>query len=235
MRVADFQLGMQAQILAPARCEDSRVAIHHDHFWTRMREFAAYRYPLLARAIGEAELGKLVRAFIAAHPPADYAIAGVVAGITAFLADQLPWASSPVLADLAALDFARSGLRLAAEEVALSADDIAAKPIAELGHVRVRLKRRALLATTRYRFQPSRIHELPRDPQPTYWLVYISHGECVTKPVAWRIYTALERLRDGVTLGDLAIALRALRFDARTSDRFLDGCLRADLVVQEAA
>ena len=138
MRLAEFQQRLQDAILAPVlassdadlairtgpcrnACAHYRIAIHHSHFWTRMRDFALYRYPFLARALGDAAFDDLVRAYIAAHPPTAYTLGAIVDGLQAFL-------ESPVLADLAAFDFVRSGLRITAEEATLSPEDLAAIP-----------------------------------------------------------------------------------------------------------
>jgi Putative DNA-binding domain len=245
MRLADFQHRLQDAILAPVlascdadlairtgpcrnACAHYRIAIHHSHFWTRMRDFAAYRYPLLARALGNAAFEELVRAFIAAHPPTAYTLGPIVEGLQQFV-------ESPVLADLAAFDFCRSGLRITAEEATLSPEELAAIPRDVLARTRLRLKRRSALVTTRYRFEPGRITELPREPQQTHWLVYIADGKCVNRPVSLRMFAGLRLLAAGIAFADLFRELRALDYSIRECDAVLGTCFAADIVVAEDA
>jgi len=253
MRLAAFQQQVQAAILSPVldaadaelaiktgprahACSRYRIAIHHDHFWTRMRDFTAYRYPLLARAVG-ADLTAIVRAFIAAHPPTSVAIGGIVERLPAFLAGHAPWAGAPILAELAGFDFCRSGLRAAAEEPTVSHGDLAALSFAALERTRLRLKRRAGVATTRYRFDLARIHELPRDAalgSPTYWLVHIAGGASRAHVVGPRVYAALERLAAGIAIGDVVGAFQVIGLTPADSDAIVDRCVCANLLVAEA-
>jgi len=257
MRLAEFQHGLQDAILGPVltaldgelgikhgpeacrraghACSRYRIAIHHDHFWTRMHDFAEYRYPLLSRALGDAEFTELVRAYIAAHPPTSFTVRGVVEALPAFVAEQTPWASSPILADLAAFDFRRSGVRLIAEEATATAASLAALSVDALARTRLRLKRRTLLATTRYHFEITRIRDLPRDAapddEPTHWFVYIAHRACITRRVSPRVYAALQRLADPVAVGELFADLRRLGFTVADCDTVLDRLLGQDLLV----
>lgn len=257
MRLDEFQHRVQDAILGPVltavdrdlgiktgpeacprddhACSRYRIAIHHDHFWTRMHDFAAYRYPLLRRALGGAEFTEVVRGYIAARPPSSFTLGVVVEAIPEFLADQMPWASSPILAHLAAFDLRRSGVRLTAEESTVSAADLAGLGPDALAHTRLRLKRRSLLATTRYRFEPGRIHELPRDAalddRPTHWLVYIMRGACITQPVSPRVYAALQRLSSAVAVGELFADLRRLGLTLDECDVILGRLLDQELLV----
>ena len=257
MRLAEFQHRMQDAILGSVltaidgelgirtgpeacprnghACSRYRIAIHHEHFWTRMHDFAAYRYPLLQRVLGDAEFTELVRAYIAVYPPMSFTIGDVVEALPALLADREPWASSPILAHLAAFDFRRSGIRLTAEEATVSAADLAALDVDALARTRLRLKRRTMLATTRYRFEPGRIHELPRDAvlddKPTHWLVYIMRGVCITRPVSPRVYAALQRLTSAVAVGELLADLRRLGLTVHECDAILGRLVDQELLV----
>ena len=257
MRLAEYQHRMQGAILGSVltaidgelgirtgpepcprdghACSRYRIAIHHDHFWTRMHDFAAYRYPLLRRVLGDAEFTELVRAYIAAHPPTSFTIGAVVEAVPALLAETMPWASSPILAHLAAFDFRRSGVRLTAEEATVSAADLAALDAGALARTRLRLKRRALLTVTRYRFEPGRIHELPRnaalDDEPTHWLVYIARGTCVARPVSPRLYAALQCLVTPIAVRELFAGLRGLGFRLAECDAVVDRLVDQGLLV----
>jgi hypothetical protein len=257
MRLAEYQHRMQGAILGSVltasdgelgirtgpeacpreghACSRYRIAIHHDHFWTRMHDFAAYRYPLLRRVLGDAEFMQLVRAYIAAYPPTSFTIGVVVEALPGLLAETMPWASSPILAHLATFDFRRSGIRLTAEEATVSAADLVALDPGALARMRLRLKRRALLAMTRYRFEPNRIHELPRnaplDDEPTHWLVYISRGTCIARPVKPRLYAALQCLTTPVAVRELFAELRGLGFRIAECDAFVARLVAQGLLV----
>jgi hypothetical protein len=257
MRLAEYQHRMQGAILGSVltaidgelgirtgpeacprdghACSRYRIAIHHEHFWTRMHDFAAYRYPLLRRVLGDAEFTELVRAYIAVYPPTSFTIGGVVEALPALLAETMPWVSSPILAHLAAFDFRRSGVRLTAEEATVSAAELAALDAGALARTRLRLKRRAMLAMTRYRFEPSRIHELPRnaslDDEPTHWLIYIAQGTCITQPVSPRLYAALQCLTTSVTVGELFAGLRGLGFRVAECDAVVGRLVDQELLV----
>jgi hypothetical protein len=219
-------------------CPHYRISIHHEHFWNRMRELAAFRYPLLRQLLGDAEFDALVRGYIAAHPPASFTGGAIVAEVGAFLARHPPWGEQPILADLAALDFRRSSLKLCREEAPASADALIHIDSEALARMTFRLKARSTLTTTHYRFRPAAIREVPRDAkldeQPTCWLVYLAQRACITQPVSPRIHAALSYLAAGTTLAGLFRGMASIGFARAEIEAFLDRCLRAELIVAEA-
>lgn len=259
MRLAEFQRRFQAAVIAPeltvgddelairtgpqafprpAAVSRYRIAIHHKHFWSRMRDFTAGRHPLLLRALGQTEFDEVVRHYIAAHPPASFTPGVIVEQLATFLARRPPWSASPVLAQLARFDFQRSAVWLHAQEATVGADELRRLPPDVLAGLTLRLKRRSALATTWFRFEPERIAELSRDTalddEPTFWLIYMAQHGCIARPVAPRFYAALQRLASGTTLRGLFDHLGATGFTIGEIDRFVDRCLRAGLVVAPA-
>jgi hypothetical protein len=248
MRVAEFQAGMCAALLEPALdARDAelgiattdptaryRIAIHHRHFWTRMRDFAAYRYPLVARFLGDDDFGSLVRQYIAARASVPFAAASVVSELVTFVGTASPWASWPIVRELAAFDFQRSSLRLQREELTTTAFELAALDNDALPHLKLRLKRRATAITTRYAFSANPLDRItldtPLDDEPTRWLLHFTHRRLIANPIAPREYDALRLLIDGCTIEEL---IREMSRCCTTPelDAYLDRWLRAELLV----
>jgi hypothetical protein len=84
------------------------LAVYRDAYLARLRRGIAQNFPTLRRVVGDAELERLVAAYVARHPPRGYEFARV----TARLADYVPshrfgadfGVASQVLADLAAFE-----------------------------------------------------------------------------------------------------------------------------------
>jgi hypothetical protein len=248
MRLIEFQTRFQAAVVQPILgAEDRtlaikttntghyRIAIHQRHFWSRMHDFAAYRYPLLARWLGESEFDQLVRQYIAARPSTAYVAGDVVDELARFLAHTAPWSHWPIVAELACFDYVRSGLRLQADERAVAPDILAAMRPDVLARTRLRLKRRAALHVTHYHFQPSQLDLLARDTalddQPVYWVLHLDTRGIVCRELEPRIYDALGLLAEGRTLRELLVELSQRHFDATEIARFVERCLRAELLV----
>jgi hypothetical protein len=242
---ADADLGIKTRPLRHAaeacashqghECSRHRIAVHHRHFWTRMHDFVAFRHPLVARLLGEKEFTELVRQYIVAHPPVTFTVSEVARNLASFLSVQAPWADQPIVAHLAAFDFVRSGAKMSADEATVSAQDLAALEPQSLVKLRFRLKRRAALTTTRFKFALARIAELPRDTkldaEPTYWLIHMAKKGCLAREVDRRTYTAFEHLARGVTIAELFVHSKPLGFSTDDVDVLFDRCLRENLLV----
>lgn len=246
MRLAEFQNRLQAAILSPkprglatlglkaVPDRRARFATHRRHFWRRMRSYSGYRHPLLVQLLGEDEFDLLVRQYIAAFPSRSFNPAEIVQDLANFLAEQPPWAEFPIIAHLAAFDFRRSATRLGAEELTLRAEHLVGLGPETLARVELRLKKRTVLTTTRYRFNLARIAELPRDAtlddQPTYWLIDATGGACRTRPVDVRTFGAFERVARGVTVAALVGDLTATGFAVSEIDSFVSRCIHQELL-----
>jgi hypothetical protein len=231
---------MQATILDPVlAASDQRFRTHHSHFWHRMRDFVALRHPQLAKWIGEPELLEIVRRYVVTHPPDTCVASKVGARLARFLTTTEPWSAHPIIAELAAYDFQRSGAASNAEEATVTREQIAeAEPRARTT-VMLRLKKRTALVTARFRFHAVPLAKLerttPLDARPTYLLVQMANRRAVATELDHRAYLAFGYFARGGTLIALTDALRELDFTWTEIDTLFARCLDADLLVAEAA
>jgi hypothetical protein len=244
MRLAEFQRRFQAAVLrtgAPGSVDGlaltppGRVRIHHSHFWTRMDEFIGNWQPLVARFLGAEEMKQLVRRYIAAHPPRTVVASGVCAELADFLRTTEPWSAWPIVGELAAFDYRRALLRAAAEESTATRAMLAAIDPAVLAPIRFRLKQRAALIAARFRFDLSRLEQLPRatplDARPVHRLVHLTERRYATIDLDPRSFHAFEPLIEGIALPALDDHLAGLGFDERERRVFRDHLLDNDLLV----
>jgi hypothetical protein len=200
-----------------------------------MRSYAASRYPLLVEHLGDEEFDLLVGQYLAAFPSRSFNPSVIFQDLAAFLAEEPPWAEFPIVAHLAAFDFRRSGAKLAAEELTLRAGDLVGLVPEALARIELRLKKRAVLTTTRYRFDVAHIADLPRnatlDDQPTHWLIDATGGACRTRPVDARTFGAWESLARGVTVAAFVGELKATGFAVPEIDHFVGRCIEQELLV----
>lgn len=244
MRLADLQRQFQAAVLAPGKpgtvdalglTFPGRVRVHHSHFWKRMSDFIASWQPLLTRFLGPAEMDPLVRRYIAAHPPRDVLAAAVCAPLADFLRTAEPWSAWPIVGELAAFDHRRAMIRTRAEEPTITKATLAAIAPAAMASIRVRLKQRSALWTSRFRFDAARVHLLPRETRldacPGYRLVHLTDRRFATIELDDRSARAFEPLVDGVTLPALEDHLATLGFADAERQRLLDHVLENDLLV----
>jgi hypothetical protein len=185
---------MQAAILDP-ELADPRLRVHHSHFWHRMRSFVTQRHPLLARFVGDVEIGKIVERFIVACPPTTCVALEVSGAVSEFLATAEPWRAYPIIAELAAYDYQRTAPALAVEELAVT-------PAEVTDDLAVRLNRRCALVVTRYRFHAltKLCRTTPPDARPTYVLVHMAGRRTLTTELDHRSWLAFEQLRGGCSV-----------------------------------
>lgn len=244
MRLAELQRRFQAAILEPSApgtidgldlTIPARVRVHHSHFWTRMGEFIGNWQPLLARYLGAEEMDRLVRRYIAAHPPHTVAAAGVCAQLADFLRAAEPWSAWPIIGELAAIDYRRALIRASAEESTVTRARLAAIDPAVIASIRFRLKQRSALITSMFRLDISRLHLLARDTpldvRPVHRLVHMTGRRYAAIDLDQRSVRAFEPLVEGITMSALDEHLAGLGFDEGERRRFLDHVLDDDLLV----
>jgi hypothetical protein len=244
VRLAEFQRQFQAAILDPSAPGSvdglgltipGRVRVHHSHFWTRMGEFIGNWQPLLARLLGAEEMDRLVRRYIAAHPPRTVVATGVCAQLADFLRTAEPWSAWPIIAELAAFDYRRALIRASAEEATVTKARLAAIDPAVIASIRFRLKQRSALMTSMFRLDISRLHLLARDTpldvRPVYRLVHMTGRRYAAIELDQRSVRAFEPLVEGMTMSALDEHLAGLGFDEGERRRFLDHVLDNDLLV----
>lgn len=244
MRLAEFQRQFQAAILDPSAPGSvdglglmipGRVGVHHSHFWTRMGEFIGNWQPLLARFLGAEEMDRLVRRYIAAHPPRTVVATFVCAQLADFLRTAEPWSAWPIIGELAAIDYRRALIRASAEEATVTKARLAAIDPAVIASLRFRLKQRSALVTSMFRLDISRLHLLardtPLDARPTYRLIHMTGRRYAVIELDPRSVRAFEPLVEGMTMSALDEHLAGLGFDEGERRRFLDHVLESDLLV----
>ncbi|HEX3482242.1 MAG TPA: DNA-binding domain-containing protein [Kofleriaceae bacterium] len=244
MRLADLQRQFQAAILDPGGpgsvdglglAIPGRLRVHHAHFWTRMREFIANWQPLLAKYLGAEEMDRLVRRYIAAHPPRTVVASGVCAQLADFLRTTEPWSAWPIVGELAAIDHRRALIRAGADESTVTRALLAAIDPAVIASIRFRLKQRSAVITSRFQLDVSHLHllarETPLDARPVHQLVHLTGRRYATIELDPRSVRAFEPLAVGVTMAALDDHLVGLGFDDGERRRFVDYLLDADLLV----
>ena len=243
MRLIELQRRFQATILdpAPPRTRElgmvipERIAVHHSHFWNRMRDIALACQPLLAKMLPADELREVIRRYLTAHPPAAVSAFGVYAGLAEFLGTAEPWSDWPIIAELAAFDYQRSMIGSNAEEITVSAAKLAAIDPAVVAPIRFRLKKRSALLVTRYRFEVARIHVLaratPLDAEPTHLLLHMVGRRYAALVLDPRGYRALEPLVAGTTLAGFSDHLGVLGFGETEARRLVEHVVDSDLLV----
>jgi hypothetical protein len=198
-----------------------------------MRDFVAARHPLLAKLLGQPELVELVRRYIVAHPPDSCVATKVGARLARFLAASEPWCAQPILSELAAFDFLRSGAAISAEEPTVSRAELAEPDVT------FRLKKRTALAITRFKFHAVPLTQLsratPLDEHPTYVLVHMANRRTMTNEIDHRSYLAFELLAAGGTLRAVSESLHELALTDLEIESFLARCADADLLVAVGA
>lgn len=119
------------------------LRVYRDAYDTRLLDGLRANFPALAHVVGEGEFARLVRAYIAAHPPRGYAFNGVGAQLAAFIPTHACGAdfgvTPAVLAELAALEQAELEVHDAPDDGApLAAAALAEVPEAAWAAARVR-------------------------------------------------------------------------------------------------
>lgn len=122
----------------------SRLAVYRNGYRIRLRDALAVEYAGLGLMAGH-RFNHLLDGYVVAHPSEHYNIRWHGAGLPAYLEHALPWREKPELADMARLDWAISTVFDAADEVALSAADLAGVPaeawadlrLTPLGHLQI--------------------------------------------------------------------------------------------------
>lgn len=116
MRLAEFQAlfadglrhgAMPDALRAEAGAFADRLSIHVHHVGSSLYAALALHFPVTLRLLGEEAFEGLARRFLAASPPADARLALYGSGFAAFLAGEEALTDYPVIAEVAAFEWAR--------------------------------------------------------------------------------------------------------------------------------
>lgn len=98
-----------------------RLAVYRNNLTVGLVDALAAGFPVTGRLVGEAFFRAMAQAFVAGNKPASPTMFEYGAGLADFIAGFAPAASVPYLADVAALEAARTAAWHAADAPALSA------------------------------------------------------------------------------------------------------------------
>lgn len=122
-----------------------RLQVHRNHVRVSLGQALATHYPVVARMLGPAAFEIVAARYLTDTPPRDPRLALYGAGFAATLAAAAELADWPFLAPVAAFEWARHEVALAAPARALTLADLAGLAEAELASLRLRLLRSARL------------------------------------------------------------------------------------------
>ncbi|TCT06528.1 DNA-binding domain-containing protein [Aquabacter spiritensis] len=200
-----------------------RFAIYRNNVAVGLIGALETRFPAVRALVGADFFGALARDFIRAHPPASPVLAQFGDALPGFLADFPPAADLPYLADIAAVEAARTRAYHAADTPRLAASAFAALPPDALGDLRLALHPAVALIRS--------VHPIAdimaaatgaaagvEDWTPQALLVDRPGFDVVTRPIACGTATFLAALGAGHPLGAAAAAADDLDLPAALAD-----------------
>jgi hypothetical protein len=104
---------------------DERLQVYADAYRLRLIEALETDFIALRAFLGEDAFNALARAYIDASPSTHYSLRYFGTGFAGFLARTSPYAATPVLAELAAFDWALTNAFDATDDPVLAVDDLA--------------------------------------------------------------------------------------------------------------
>ena len=140
----DGLLGRSCDILGHVRGnarEDAAAMFHvYQHaYWARLVESLGVDFPGLKALAGDAEFGRLARAYVARHPSVDPSIRWAGRLLPEFLRTEAPWRDDPWWADMARFDWALAHAFDAADAPTATIAQLAVVPPEFWGGLRLRL------------------------------------------------------------------------------------------------
>lgn len=199
-----------------------RVSIYARMYWGRILDVLRQDFARTARLLGDESFVALARDFLAERPSRHPSIARVGDGFADFLAARAS-AVSPLAADLARLEWARSCAFAAPDAVPLRLADLAGVPAGEWAAIRLVLVPSATLLPLRFPVQ--RLLEpdgLPPAEEPTVLRVW-RRGELVFHAsVDATEQAALARVGEGATFASVTEGCRDAHEAAALLARWLE-------------
>ena len=137
-RLRQLQENFQSYLIRPDNSMDGyvssskrvaarvRLTIYADAYRLRLLEALDTDFPGLHSLAGDEEFDRLGRAYIDAHPSAHFSLRWYGHHLTDFLRTTAPWCDHPVLAEMAAFEWAMSLAFDAADDGTVTLEDMAA-------------------------------------------------------------------------------------------------------------
>ncbi|HSQ66176.1 MAG TPA: DNA-binding domain-containing protein [Polyangiaceae bacterium] len=192
-----------------------QLDVYREQFWLRHVACVAEDYPALVALMGQQPFEALVAEYLGAHPPADFLLRNLGAGLAEFLVARRP--DDPLLADLARVEWAFIDAFDAADAPPLDPNAVAAIPADAWPAARLVLHpslQRLRLAHPAHEVRAA-FCRAPREPlarvspAATHLVVYRDAREL--RPHQWTLDALasclLDRLAAGEPLGQAADAL----------------------------
>lgn len=227
-RVLGGEHAIEAHVVGTSAADvAARLAIYSDAYRTRLTEALANNYPALAKLLGTRDFASLAGRYIAAHVSRTPSIRYYGVALSEFLATDAGYQDAPVLAELAAWEWAMTEVFDAADGSPIGAEAlvcIAPEDWAELRfdfHPSVRRLElrwnvpplwKALTAD-----EPRPEHELAAEPQA--WLQWRDGLRTLFRSLEADEAAALRVTMDGGSFGELCLRLSKLLDDAQAPGR----------------
>lgn len=170
----DYLLGADEAVAAvvndsPKEAGAVLLEVYRDAYALRLIEILGNDYPKTKEMLGEASFDGMGRAYLRAHPSRSFSVRWFGRQLSAFLAATAPWSDYPMLAEMAALEWALGEAFDAPDVAVIGPEAMAAVPHAGWPGLTFRL-------------HPSlRQHEF-RFAVPELWQ-QLEHGETPPEPV----------------------------------------------------
>jgi hypothetical protein len=219
----------------------ARLAIYAEAYRARLTEALASNYPALAKLLGTGDFATLAGRYIATHVSRRPSIRCYGDHLPRFLAADAGYRDVPLLAELAAWEWAMTEVFDAADASAIAAEALARVPPEEWAELRFSIQPAVRLLELRWNVpplwkaltgeQPHPPHELA--PQPQAWLLWRDGLQVMFRSLGAQEAAALRVAMNGGSFGELCVGLGE-RLDAAQvpaqAAAYLRGWLEAGLI-----
>ncbi|PHV00285.1 HvfC/BufC N-terminal domain-containing protein [Iodobacter sp. BJB302] len=115
------------------------IAIYADGYFLRLAEALQNNYPALFQILGDDDFYTLARTYLPAHPSSHPSIRWFGDQLATFLAQEAPYASVPIFAELAAFEWALRHAVDAADAPLMTLENLQAIPAGDWGQLSFKL------------------------------------------------------------------------------------------------
>lgn len=240
----DQPSGIAASIVdAPPLRVDERLGIYRHAYGARLREALDDTYPILHQVLGDEMFEALGEAFVAAQPSVHRSIRWYGRELPAFLEDHEPYATQPVLAELARLEWTLTEAFDAADAEPLTRDALLTVAPDQWETLRLAfhpsLRRQAFAWNAVAVWQAVSATDGPPAPEqadaPVPWVIWRQDLLNYFRSLSPAEAAALDSAREGATFAELCALLSEHVPEAEvpmTAASFLNGWLAAGLVTE---
>jgi hypothetical protein len=207
---------MLAQVSEDARpSAAARLAIYANAYRLRLLEALTTDFPALHTLTGDAMFERIGRVYIDAHPSTHFSIRYFGRHLSSFLAETAPYGESPMLSEMAALEWSLALAFDAADDPVLNETTLAALPAAAWPGMRLRFH--ASMQRHGFRWNVPELWsaidqngepEAPSAyPRPREWIIWRRELQTYFRPLDDTEAWALDRLHAGADFATLCSEL----------------------------